>query len=179
MSRIRSKDTKPEMAVRRFLYRSGFRYRLNVRKLPGTPDIVLRKYHTAIFVNGCFWHGHAGCRYFVMPKTNVGFWRDKIERNIRRDEVCSELLRAMGWKVVTVWECELKGDRREATLAALEERIRKNLEEWKFEREVRRARKREEAERLREAKARYDRAIAELGVRIPDSVRRESALLDE
>ncbi len=114
-----------------------------------------------------------------MPKTNVGFWQDKIERNIRRDEVCSELLRAMGWKVVTVWECELKGDRREATLAALEERIRKNLEEWKFEREVRRARKREEAERLREAKARYDRTIAELGVRIPDSVRRESALLDE
>lgn len=85
MSSIRSKNTKPEMVVRRYLFSRGFRFRVNVKRLPGTPDIVLRKYRTVIFVNGCFWHGHEGCKYFVLPKSNVEFWKDKIERNRRRD----------------------------------------------------------------------------------------------
>lgn len=92
MSRIGSKDTGPEMMVRRFLHGQGFRYRVNVRKLPGAPDIVLRKYHTAIFVNGCFWHGHKGCKYYVIPKTNTEFWTEKIHRNIEREAAAAQLL---------------------------------------------------------------------------------------
>ena len=85
MSRIKGKDTKPELIVRRYLHAHGYRYRINVKRLPGTPDIVLRKYKTVIFINGCFWHGHEGCKYFVMPKSNSQFWQKKIERNKQRD----------------------------------------------------------------------------------------------
>ena len=108
MSRIRAKDTKPEMMVRRYLHSRGFRYRLNVRRLPGTPDIVLRKYRTVIFIHGCFWHGHKGCRYATKPKTNIEFWEAKIARNRHRDEVTTAHLEALGWTVITVWECELR-----------------------------------------------------------------------
>ena len=108
MAAIRSKNTKPEMLVRRFLFSRGFRYRLNYRRLPGRPDIVLRKYRTVIFVNGCFWHGHEGCRYFVMPKSNVAFWQTKIERNRARDKRVQHELAAMGWHCITLWECQLK-----------------------------------------------------------------------
>lgn len=103
MAAIRSKNTKPEMLVRRFLFSRGFRYRLNYRRLPGRPDIVLRKYRTVIFVNGCFWHGHEGCRYFVMPKSNVAFWQTKIERNRARDKRVQHELAAMGWHCITLW----------------------------------------------------------------------------
>lgn len=122
MSRIRSKNTKPEETVRKYLFSQGFRYRKNVKELPGTPDIVLPKYHTVIFVNGCFWHHHV-CKYFKWPTNNAEFWKEKINTNVSRDELKSKLLADAGWKVIVIWECELKQDR-EAMLEALAERIR-------------------------------------------------------
>ena len=109
MSRIRGKDTKPEILVRKGLHARGFRFRLHNKKLPGSPDVVLPKYGVAIMVNGCFWHGHKGCRYATKPKTNVEFWETKIARNRHRDEVTNAHLEALGWHVITVWECELRG----------------------------------------------------------------------
>ncbi|RYZ84836.1 MAG: DNA mismatch endonuclease Vsr [Proteobacteria bacterium] len=111
MSRIKSKDTKPEMIVRRFLHSQGFRYRLHVKDLPGKPDIVLPKYKTVIFVHGCFWHGHEGCRYFVVPKTRTEWWLSKINRNRLNDAKKKHTLEVIGWNVVTIWECHLKGDK--------------------------------------------------------------------
>lgn len=108
MSRIRSKDTKPEMIVRKFLHSQGFRYRLHVKDLPGKPDIVLSKYKTVIFVHGCFWHGHRGCKYYITPKTRTEWWLNKINTNILKDETTLIKLKEMGWKVIQVWECELK-----------------------------------------------------------------------
>ena len=115
MSRIRGKNTKPEILVRKGLHARGFRFRLHNRKLLGSPDIVLPKYGVAIMVNGCFWHGHEGCRYATKPKTNVGFWEAKIARNRHRDEVTTAHLEALGWHVITVWECELKGNAKGAS----------------------------------------------------------------
>ena len=109
MSRIRGKNTKPEILVRKGLHARGFRFRLHNKKLPGSPDIVLPKYGVAIMVNGCFWHGHKGCQYATKPKTNVAFWETKIARNRHRDEVTMAHLGALGWHVVTIWECELRG----------------------------------------------------------------------
>ena len=108
MAAVKGKDTKPEMIVRKYLFSRGLRFRVQVRKLPGTPDIVLPKYKTAIFVNGCFWHGHEGCKYFRLPKSNVEFWKEKIERNIERDRESMQALLDLGWKVIRVWECELR-----------------------------------------------------------------------
>ena len=119
MSSIRSKGTKPEILVRKYLWRKGVRYRLNNPRLPGHPDIVLRKYRTCIFVNGCFWHGHEGCKYFRVPKTNTEFWVKKITRNIERDKEEQQQLARMGWHCITVWECELKGEKRGKTLESL------------------------------------------------------------
>ena len=119
MAAIRSKNTKPEVLVRNYLWRRGFRYRLNNPRLPGHPDIVLRKYRTCIFVNGCFWHGHEGCRYFVLPKTHAEFWQKKISANRLRDEEELRKLADMGWHTIVVWECGLKAGRREQTLASL------------------------------------------------------------
>ena len=117
MAAIKGKDTKPEMIVRKYLFSRGMRFRVQVRKLPGTPDIVLPKYKTAIFVNGCFWHRHEGCKYFRLPKSNVEFWKEKIERNIERDKESMQALFDLGWKVVRVWECELRNKaNREETL---------------------------------------------------------------
>ncbi len=108
MSRIRNKDTKPEILVRKFLFANGFRYRLNYKKLPGKPDIVLAKYKTVIFVNGCFWHGHENCKYFKLPATRTEWWKEKIEGNIKNDITKHELLREAGYKVMVIWECEVK-----------------------------------------------------------------------
>ena len=119
MSRIKGKNTKPEEIVRKYLFSKGFRYRKNDKKLPGTPDIVLPKYKTVIFVNGCFWHGHKDCRYFVIPKTNTDFWLNKINTNIERDKRKQEALKELGWNVVVVWECELKSKLAEQTLSDL------------------------------------------------------------
>lgn len=108
MAAIKSKNTKPEETVRRYLFSKGFRYRKNDTRLIGKPDIVLPKYKTVIFVNGCFWHGHDGCRYFVTPKTNTEFWATKIQSNKSRDALIREELKRQNWKIITVWECELK-----------------------------------------------------------------------
>ena len=119
MAQIRGKGTKPEMVVRKFLFGRGFRYRLNHPWLPGHPDIVLRKYRSVIFVNGCFWHGHEGCRYYVVPKSNTEFWKTKIARNRARDIEEQRRLASMGWHCITVWECQLKPAVREQTLESL------------------------------------------------------------
>lgn len=107
MSMIKNKGTKPEELVRKHLFSKGFRYRKNDKKLPGSPDIVLPKYRTVIFINGCFWHKHT-CKYFVWPKTNEQFWKEKIEHNVDRDKQNYDKLQALGWKVLVIWECELK-----------------------------------------------------------------------
>ncbi len=129
MSRIRNKDTKPEELVRKYLFSQGFRYRKNDARLPGKPDIVLPKYKTVIFVNGCFWHKHEGCKFFVWPKNNAEFWKEKIEKNAARDARDYELLREAGWQIIVIWECELKSKTREATLnkLLLELRTRKSV----------------------------------------------------
>jgi len=119
MSAIHGKDTKPEIIVRKWLWRHGFRYRLNHPKLPGHPDIVMRKYRTCIFVNGCFWHGHEGCKYYTVPKTNTEFWVNKVKRNQERDHRVALELAKMGWHYITIWECELKPQKRESTLQSL------------------------------------------------------------
>lgn len=119
MSMIKGKDTKPEMLVRRFLFGNGFRYRVNVRSLPGKPDIMLRKYGVVIFINGCFWHGHENCRYFKIPKTRTDWWKDKIERNIKRDTKVRDELRQIGWRTMVIWECQLKPKVRDNTLKEL------------------------------------------------------------
>ena len=119
MSMIKGKNTKPEELVRKYLFSQGFRYRKNVRTLPGSPDIVLPKYKTVIFVNGCFWHGHKGCRYFVWPENNADFWREKITTNIQRDVRKIALLEQAGWRVRVIWECELKKGKAETVLANL------------------------------------------------------------
>ena len=123
MSQIKATGTKPEEIVRKFLFSQGLRYRKNDSRLICKPDIVLTKYRTVIFVNGCFWHRHDGCKYFVWPKSNVEFWRNKIERNALRDQQVYETLQKDGWKVITVWECELKPVFREKTLQHLVEII--------------------------------------------------------
>lgn len=108
MSRIKNKDTKPELIVRKFLFSKGFRYRLHPRNLPGKPDIVLSKYRTVIFVNGCFWHGHENCKDFVIPKTKTDWWLNKIMGNKRKDLENTQKLIEAGWKTITIFECELK-----------------------------------------------------------------------
>ena len=128
MSRIRGKDTRPEMVVRRYLHAHGFRYSLHSRRLPGCPDIVLRKYHTVIFINGCFWHGHPGCAKFSMPRSNVEFWQEKIRRNKERDAQEVGALEALGWNVIVVWECELSRRARDLTLRNLVDAVRRNIE---------------------------------------------------
>ena len=107
MSRIRGKDTKPEIQVRSILHRLGYRFRLHDRKLPGTPDIVLPRFQTVVNVNGCFWHRHRNCKYAYQPKSRVDFWNKKFDENVARDRKNAAELKRLGWKVVTVWECEL------------------------------------------------------------------------
>lgn len=116
MSRIKGKDTKPEILVRSYLFSRGLRFRKNDKRYPGSPDILLPKYKTIVFVHGCFWHLHEGCKYAVMPKSNVDFWKKKLYGNRERDERNQKELEEMGWKVITVWECQLKKDKRQQTL---------------------------------------------------------------
>ena len=119
MAAIRAKNTKPEVLVRKYLWSHGFRYRLNHPRLPGKPDIVMRMYRTCIFINGCFWHGHEGCKYYTVPKSNTDFWVNKVKRNQERDLEVQHQLAKMGWHCLTIWECELKADKRDKTLESL------------------------------------------------------------
>lgn len=108
MSRIKNKDTKIEVLVRKYLFSKGFRFRKNDKRYPGKPDVILPKYHVAIFVNGCFWHRHENCKNATMPKSKVAFWKEKFEKNVENDKKNIDKLRSMGWHVITLWECELE-----------------------------------------------------------------------
>lgn len=127
MSRIRGKATKPELMVRQWLWSHGYRYRLNVKSVPGKPDIVLRQYRTAIFVNGCFWHGHEGCTKYVAPQSNTEFWLTKIKRNKERDQQNYKDLQEVGWHVIIIWECQLKKSIIESTMHDVEHLLNQSL----------------------------------------------------
>ena len=155
MSHIRSTSTKPEVKLRHGLWKRGFRYRKNDSRLPGSPDIVLPKYRTVVFIHGCFWHGHKGCKYYTIPKTNVDFWMEKIERNQKRDQEVWRKLEAKGWSVVIIWECELREPRFEETVDRVEEVIldngrvhEKHQQERRRLREQRLVERREQKKRL-------------------------------
>jgi DNA mismatch endonuclease (patch repair protein) len=123
MSQIKGKNTKPEMLVRKFLHANGFRYRLHVKDLPGKPDIVLPKYKTVIFVHGCFWHGHQGCKYFVVPRTRTEWWMNKINSNITNDTKTVKALKKEGWKIITLWECDLRKKTFQKSLSSLYKKL--------------------------------------------------------
>lgn len=123
MSRIRSKDTKPEMIVRKYLFSEGFRCRLHAKKLPGKPDIVLPRYKTVILIQGCFWHGHEGCKHYVVPKTRTDWWINKIQKNKIQDALVENKIQDLRWRVIEIWECQLKASVRLATLQNLKETI--------------------------------------------------------
>ena len=123
MSQIKGKDTKPEIIVRKYLHAKGFRFRLHSKDLHGKPDIVLKKYNSVIFINGCFWHGHKNCKYFVVPKTRTQWWLDKINRNKEKDKESIQTLQKDDWNIITIWECELKKDKRQKTLEMLIQKL--------------------------------------------------------
>ena len=176
MSHIRSKGTRPEQAVRRELWLRGYRYRLNVRSLPGSPDIVLPKYRTAIFVNGCFWHGHKGCPKYTVPKSNVEFWKAKVARNQERDLLNTQRLESIAWNVITVWECELAKANLATAMDRIEAEIKANKVKWDNYTVRRRQDRRfalEQARRRREMEAIVE-AELNLEFHIPDSVKRAS-----
>ena len=154
MSHIRSANTKPEVKLRKELFHIGYRYRINRKGLPGSPDIVLGKYRTCIFVNGCFWHGHKDCRFATRPKTNAEFWRTKIENNRERDLRDYTFLESLGWRIIVVWECELKKDRLDATVASVREQLDANRESWLAEQADRRQRREEWQREIRRRKER-------------------------
>lgn len=130
MSRIRSTNTKPEIKLRKALFEKGYRYRVNVKTLPGKPDIVLPKYRTIIFVNGCFWHGHDGCNHYTVPETNTEFWVEKVRRNKERDAFNVQRLESLSWGVITIWECELKSKVSQDTVAKVEAELAANKAKW-------------------------------------------------
>lgn len=126
MSSIRGKDTKPEMVVRKYLHAHGFRYRLHDKKLPGKPDLVLKKYNVVIFINGCYWHRHEGCELATTPSTNTAFWTNKFEKTKQRDIRNINTIHALGWRTVTVWECALRGQGLTRTLKLVTSAIIEN-----------------------------------------------------
>lgn len=169
MSQVHSKNTTPERAVRRELWRRGYRYRLNDRRLPGSPDLVLPKYRAVIFINGCFWHGHRGCTKYTVPKTNEQFWREKVARNIARDELNAQRLDTLAWTVITVWECELGKKILDATIARIEADLQAAKTKYEHHLSIRRENRefaREQARKHRELLAQVE---AELG--LPKSLR--------
>lgn len=154
MSHIRSRNTKPEVKLRKELFSLGYRYRVNVKRLAGTPDLVLAKYRSCIFVNGCFWHGHKGCGKFVRPKSNAEFWRNKVDNNRERDLRNYRDLEAMGWRVIVVWECELSKSAFPQTLERIRQQLSGNKLSWEAETADRRRRREEWNDELRARKQR-------------------------
>lgn len=178
MASIHSEDTRPEQAVRRELWHRGYRFRKCVRTLPGTPDIVLPKYRTCIFVNGCFWHGHKGCSKFVMPKTRTEFWANKIARNQERDLVNIQRLESIGWSAITVWECELGKSGIENTMEKIESMLEENRTKWEAYQAHRRESRKfaiEQARRRREVNAIIEAELKER-FSIPERIRRLSRI---
>ena len=167
MAAIHSASTKPEVTLRRALWHLGFRYRVNDRRLPGSPDIVLPKYRTVIFVHGCFWHGHKDCPNYTVPKTNTDFWTAKVARNQQRDQDTWRQLEAKGWSVLIVWECELKKDRLQETVEATAAAIRRNGEILRSAQDDRRKAREEYRQARREQKAREDALTEELRQKFP------------
>ena len=178
MASIHSEDTRPEQAVRRELWHLGYRFRKCVRTLPGTPDIVLPKYRTCIFVNGCFWHGHKGCSKFVMPKTRTEFWVNKIARNQERDLVNIQRLESIGWSAITVWECELGKSSIENTMEKIKSMLEENRTKWEAYQAHRRESRKfavEQARRRREVNAIIEAELKER-FSIPERIKRLSRI---
>lgn len=178
MASIHSEDTRPEQAVRRELWHRGYRFRKCVRTLPGTPDIVLPKYRTCIFVNGCFWHGHKGCSKFVMPKTRTEFWKNKITRNQERDLINIQRLESIGWSAITVWECELGKPVIDKTMEKVEAMLAENRTKWEAYQAHRRESRKfaiEQARRRREINAIIEAELKER-FSIPERIRRLSRI---
>ena len=176
MSKIHSASTKPEIKVRKALFGKGYRFRVNVKTLPGTPDIVLPKYHTIIFVNGCFWHGHDGCKHYTVPETNTEFWVEKVRRNKERDAFNVQRLESLSWGVITIWECELKSKVFQDTIAKVEAELAANKAKWeayqakrRFDREFAKA----ESRRKRQVREELERELHEQ-FHIPVKIRRMS-----
>ena len=157
MSHNRAKNTGPELKLRHVLWRYGFRYRINDKRLPGTPDIVLPKYRTVIFIHGCFWHGHKDCKYYTVPKTNTEFWTAKVTRNQQRDQEVWRQLEAKGWYVIIVWECELKKYRFEDTVNSVAAEIVRNGNTYQY---IQAARKKARVLYQEEQKTRKEREAA-------------------
>ena len=162
MSHIRSKNTKPELLLRNALWHLGFRYRLNDERLPGKPDISLPRYRTVIFVHGCFWHGHLGCKKYSIPKTNTEFWTSKITRNMERDQEVWRSLDAKGWNVIVVWECELARSRIVNTVEMISSQIKENGRQHLHQIEERKNRNKLDAEEKKKRRAREAAVQAEL-----------------
>ena len=178
MASIHSEDTRPEQAVRRELWHRGYRFRKCVRTLPGTPDIVLPKYRTCIFVNGCFWHGHKGCSKFVIPKTRTEFWANKITRNQERDLVNIQRLESIGWSAITVWECELGKPIINKTMEKVEAMLAENRTKWEAYQQHRRESRKfaiEQARRRREINAIIEAELQER-FSIPERIKRLSRI---
>ena len=174
MSQVSSKGTKPEMLLRKSLFSAGYRYRVNVKSLPGTPDIVLPKYRTVIFVNGCFWHGHNGCKHYTVPETNMEFWVEKVRKNKERDAVNIQRLESLSWSVVTIWECELKSKVFQDTIAQVEAELAANKVKWESYQARRRSDRefaRAEERRKRRIREEVERELQEQ-FRIPVKIRR-------
>ena len=180
MSRIRGKNTKPEILVRKGLHARGLRFRLHNKKLPGSPDIVLPKYGVAIMVNGCFWHGHKGCRYATKPKSNVEFWEVKIARNRHRDEVTTAHLEALGWHVITIWECELRGFEKTAVriYSLVEEIYQAGIHKKEREEQFRKSRQEAKA-KLKELLERHNQLESEINALYPIPPRIKKASMTE
>lgn len=162
MAAIHSASTKPEQKMRRVLWHRGFRYRVNDNRLPGRPDIVLPKYRTAIFVHGCFWHGHKDCKYYTVPKTNTEFWMAKVARNQERDQEVWRKLEAKGWSVIIVWECQLKKANLEETIDRVAGEIIRNGEAYRAAQEERKKAREEYMRERRERKEREQSLLEEV-----------------
>lgn len=162
MSNIHSTSTKPEVKLMKALWRDGFRYKKNDKRLPGTPDIVLPKYRTVVFVHGCFWHGHKGCKKYVIPKTNTDFWVNKVTRNQERDQEVWRQLEAKGWSVVIVWECELEKKRFEETIERVIKEIVENGELYAQRKEERKLLRLQRLAEIREQKERQAALMSEI-----------------
>lgn len=162
MAAIHSASTRPELKLRHTLWKLGFRYRVNDRLLPGKPDIVFPKHHTALFVNGCFWHGHKGCKYYTVPKTNTDFWVAKVFRNQERDQEVWRQLEAKGWEVIIVWECELKKNKFEDTIKRVEKEILANGEVYRHRKQERTSARIQRLAERREQKERQAFLLKEL-----------------
>ena len=162
MSSVHSSSTKPELKLRKALWKQGFRYRINDKRLSGSPDIVLPKYRSVVFIHGCFWHGHKGCPRFVVPKTNTEFWVNKISRNQERDQNVWRQLEAKGWSVIIVWECELNRKQFDSTISRVENEIVKNGQEYRRRKEERRMIRHQYLLERREQRSRQNLLLSEL-----------------